>query len=153
MSGTIGVGGNGGAAGNGGNITVTNSGSITTEDDLSFGIHAQSIGGGGKGGATTAKPGAISTFSIAIGGNGGASGSGGTVMVTNTGPLVTQGNDAIGIVAQSIGGGGGMASLMSMAPDNNSGGRAESHTGLIPDTTLIPVTIGGSEGASEMVAR
>ena len=149
VSGTIGVGGNGGAAGNGGNITVSNSGSITTEDDLSFGIHAQSIGGGGgKGGATTAQPGAISTFSIAIGGNGGASGSGGTVMVTNTGRLVTQGDDAIGIVAQSIGGGGGMASLMSMAPDSNSGGKAQSQTGLIPDTTLIPVTIGGSEGAS-----
>ena len=103
----------GGSAGSvaGNAVTVTNSGSITTlgqsytassgatESGGGIGIMAQSIGGGGgsmAGGGGGSK----------LGGDGTGS-TGGTVTVTNSGAISTAGADAHGILAQSIGGGGG----------------------------------------------
>ena len=60
---------------------------------------------------------------------------------------MTTGDDATGIVAQSVGGGGGVAVLMTVPLTDSSGGNAQSQTGLIPDSTLIPITIGGKDGA------
>ncbi|TPE63702.1 hypothetical protein FJQ54_02280 [Sandaracinobacter neustonicus] len=146
--GSVGVGGHAGAAGDGGIVDLTNSGSVTTAGDLSFGLYGQSIGGGGgKGGASVGDPAALSDFSVYIGGKGGAQGHGGAVTLTNSGAITTTGRDAIALVAQSIGGGGGLAGLMSVSSDN-SGGSTGSQTGDWAPTTIIPVGIGGGGGAS-----
>ncbi|RDJ19612.1 hypothetical protein DWF00_07000, partial [Bosea caraganae] len=116
------VGGQAGNNGDGGNVTVDNTGTIQTTGDLSVGIHAQSIGGGGGIGAMTVQSGAgnadFSSVKVTLGGSGGASGDGGAVQV-NVSPataqdgIFTTGQDAVGIVAQSIGAGGGATFIMS----------------------------------------
>ena len=149
VQGAIGVGGRGGSAGHGGQVTVTNQGSIATAGDLSYGIHAQSIGGGGgAGGATVASSGTLSAFNIAIGGDGGSNGDGGRIQVEQGGRVETLGRDAAGILAQSIGGGGGLATLMTSVVPDNGGGKGESRTGLIPHTAPIYAAIGGAAGAA-----
>ncbi|HKU14150.1 MAG TPA: hypothetical protein VJQ52_07115 [Steroidobacteraceae bacterium] len=110
------VGGDGGANGDGGDVGVLNEGSIVTTGLAATAIFAQSIGGGGgeaqnfvkgSGQGGSADTGLRGKFSI--GGGGGASGDGGVVDVTNDGDLFTTGDDAHGIFAQSVGGGGGVA--------------------------------------------
>jgi hypothetical protein len=97
------IGGNGGGGGNGGQVTVSNSGGISTANDGALGILAQSVGGGGGNGANAA-----GVF-VAVGGQGGAGGNADQVSITNaaTGSIKTAGDFAAGIIAQSIGGGGG----------------------------------------------
>lgn len=102
------IGGQGGAAGDGGNVAVTNSGIVTTLGDYADAIHAHSVGGGGGHGGT-GNPGFGSLTTFALGGQGGAGGDGGDVSVSSTGGIVTGGDDAIGVFAQSVGGGGGRA--------------------------------------------
>ncbi len=149
VQGSIGVGGRGGSAGKGGSVTVTNQGSIATAGDLSYGIHAQSIGGGGgAGGVTVASSGTLSAFNIAMGGDGGSNGDGGRIQVEQGGHVETYGRDAAGILAQSIGGGGGLATLMTSVVPDNGGGKGESRTGLIPHTAPIFLTMGGATGAA-----
>src|SRR5690606_31059934 len=46
---------------------------------------------------------------VGVGGSGGAGGSGNTVSLTNNGSVITRGTDAVGLFAQSVGGGGGSA--------------------------------------------
>ena len=123
------LGGSGGAAGNGGAIDLTSTGTIEAWGHHSVAVLAQSVGGGGgsagKGNAYDTKrwvgdnkgEGAPSTLSISTtlgaGGNGKAGGDGGPVNVTispSTGTgLTTVGSGAIGVIAQSVGGGGGVA--------------------------------------------
>lgn len=110
---SIAIGGSGGAEGNGETVSVTNSGAIRTLGDNSFGIHAQSIGGGGgKGGA------GAGTFwtNATVGGAGGGAyktgvNDGGDVNVTldTGGSIFTSGKGSAGLLAQSVGGGGGIA--------------------------------------------
>ncbi|EJL25448.1 hypothetical protein PMI01_04351, partial [Caulobacter sp. AP07] len=89
------------AAGTGGDVHVDNHGLITTHGDVSYGVLAQSIGGGGgaAGGA-----GGIA----ALGGSGSGGGAGGTVDVFNDGAIETGGLASIGLFAQSVGGSGGV---------------------------------------------
>ena len=121
---TLGLGGNAGSNGDGGNVTVTNSSSIVTTGDLSNAILAQSIGGGGgNGGDAVSILGLLgANTSLAVGGNGSGGGGGGTVSVTSSGGAIsTSGFGANGIVAQSIGGGGGNGgSKVSGVPDTPS---------------------------------
>ena len=115
------VGGSGGSSGNGDNVTVRNTGNIATygssttmldgtelvQDNVgSFGIFAQSIGGGGGvgGNASTGLFG-----KVGIGGGAGSSGDGGAVTVRNSGRIETFGDGGHAILAQSGGGGGGIA--------------------------------------------
>ena len=126
----VGIGGNGGGGGDGGVVTVTTgdgtSGStITTTGKHGIAIFAQSVGGGGGLVRTmttdqTFDPSKIVInpqgrladihgFSLNIGGQNGISGAGGNVNVFASGPITTSGLDAHAILAQSIGGGGGMA--------------------------------------------
>ncbi|MEO1192423.1 MAG: hypothetical protein AAFY02_11745 [Pseudomonadota bacterium] len=108
----LGIGGSGGAAGDGGAVSVDNFGALSTTGDVAFGLFAQSIGaGGGNGGEATVAGGRLVNGSIGVGGNGGASGEGGAVTVTNSGNISTSGNASFGILAQSAGGGGGLAGL------------------------------------------
>ena len=106
------VGGNAGSAGNGGGVSVTNEGNITTLGEASYGILAQSVGGGGGIGIATNQGGSAGAGflgKVAIGGAGGAAGHGSNVWVLHTGDIDTSGAGAHAILAQSIGGGGGIA--------------------------------------------
>ncbi|PZQ50048.1 MAG: hypothetical protein DI556_08210 [Rhodovulum sulfidophilum] len=134
---SVAVGGGAGAGGSSvGVINVTNTGAIGTVGQTSEGIFAQSIGGGGgKGGAASSSTNSGDlNASFGVGGQGGASGSGGEVNVYNTGgSIITTGAMADGIVAQSVGGGGGK------------GGVAGSKTGLLDG---LSIAIGGDGGAN-----
>ena len=99
--GLVALGGDGAAASAGGNVTVNNHGAITTALNIASAIQAQSIGGGGGDGGTTG-----GVF-LTIGGDGGGGGDAGLVTVNNYNNLTTEGDDAHGIFAQSVGGGGG----------------------------------------------
>ncbi len=112
------LGGSGGSGNDGGTVQVANSGTVVTADDLSYGLSAQSVGGGGGRGvaATVAGSGKKAgdgksdesrSFNLTVGGNGGSGGKGGDVTVTNTGRVETSGFEAHAVVAQSVGGGGG----------------------------------------------
>ncbi len=116
LSGTLG--GKGGSGNAGGYVEVTNSGPIDTYGDASYGVFAQSVGGGGGVGV-----GALSSdnknlvLNFTAGGNGGTGAYGGRVKVINSSKIQTRGDEAHAIVAQSIGGGGG--AFMMSAPDGN----------------------------------
>ncbi len=81
-------------------------------------MFAQSIGGGGgNGGLVLATNGVVgatsftSTPLVTLGGAGGTGEHAGDVTVTNSGTILTRGNGSNGILAQSIGGGGGNAGI------------------------------------------
>ncbi|MGE8686561.1 MAG: hypothetical protein ACN6PJ_05450 [Achromobacter sp.] len=100
-------GGTGGVGGNGGSVNITNlAGAISTSGQLSQGVVAQSIGGGGGMGGVATGAGAIGASTI--GGNGGIAGAGGSAKIaTSALTLNTAGTASTGLLAQSIGGGGG----------------------------------------------
>ncbi len=98
--GLVSIGGSGGGGGDGGEVEVDNSGELNATGEFSRGIFAQSIGGGGGDGG-------FSGGLISVGGSGAAGGTAVLVDVTNSGKITTQGNNAAGIFAQSVGGGGG----------------------------------------------
>nr|WP_310522879.1 hypothetical protein [Polymorphobacter sp.] len=108
---SVSVGGTGGTAGSGGAASLANSGSVITTGDGADGFWVQSIGGGGgvAGGGVANAGGNQLTVAVGVGGSGGAGGDGGLVTATNSGTIVTRGVDAMGMFAQSIGGGGGEA--------------------------------------------
>jgi len=114
--GIVGVGGRGASGGRGGAVNLNDLGTIQTSGDFSFGVLAQSVGGGGGNGGDTLT--ASAGVSLAIGGSGSGGGDGGSVCLSNQGAcngdassnrttILTHGDYASGIVAQSIGGGGG----------------------------------------------
>ncbi|MGO1080838.1 beta strand repeat-containing protein, partial [Inquilinus sp. CA228] len=118
MNVSVSVGGSGGAAGDGGAANATNTGGIATSGAQSDGIYAQSVGGGGgSGGAATSTSGAADDTpiqtAIGVGRKGGGGGTGGVVTVVNEAgaKILTQGVAAFGIMAHSVGGGGGEGSL------------------------------------------
>ena len=121
----IAVGGNGGSGGVGGNVSVTNratgvlnSGTIITENNASYGILAQSIGGGGGNSSSIISINAFSanknsqTLSVNFGAVGGDGNFGGTVGVVNAGLIQTAGEGSHGVLAQSVGGGGGNGGIV-----------------------------------------
>ncbi|WP_346910584.1 autotransporter outer membrane beta-barrel domain-containing protein [uncultured Roseibium sp.] len=103
------IGGTGGAAGNGGAVTfqLTGGAGIQTSGEGAFGLVAQSIGGGG-GLAGDATGGSMTTATANLT-SGGANGNGGQITLEIDAPINVTGNGSIGIVAQSIGGGGGIS--------------------------------------------
>lgn len=112
LSTTISLGGSGGGGGEGYDVSATNTGAILTLGDGSHGILAQTIGGGGgRGGGAAASASGLVGMEVAVGGSGGDGGdtyyNGSGSQVTNTGTILTLGADAGGILAQSVGGGGG----------------------------------------------
>ena len=74
-------------------------------------------------------------ISLAVGGSGGTGGIGNTVNVENTGTVYTLGSGAVGIVAQSVGGGGGDGSTVVVGA-----------TSLKVQANKISVGIGGAGG-------
>src|SRR5690606_15591434 len=115
------VGGQGGAGGNGGDVVVTADSSvqIATNGSGARGIVAQSVGGGGgtgqgtgvylgvDGQVTGEVDGGVAV-DVGVGMTGGAGGDGAEVIVDNRGLVYTDGRDSDGVLAQSIGGGGGV---------------------------------------------
>ena len=163
----IGIGGNGGAQGNGGDVNVTQNGHrLDTSGGSASGIWAQSVGGGGgtAEGGTVAAGDLTGTPAVSVGGRGGAAGNGGavTVNVRNGARISTSGERlfspngkpienvaAYGIFAQSVGGGGGV------------GGTAQFHGipggGFIPGCSWcgkvsvgagLPINLGGGNGGN-----
>ncbi|MGZ9810887.1 hypothetical protein ACXN5S_10530 [Pseudoroseicyclus sp. H15] len=102
----IGVGGVAGAAGDGGPVTVTNDGTIVTSGDQAHAIYTQSIGGGGGTGGQGVN---AAVGLINVGGQGSGGGHGGAIDISSAGTIVTTGLGSAGILAQSVGGGGGTA--------------------------------------------
>ncbi|WP_041277900.1 autotransporter outer membrane beta-barrel domain-containing protein [Desulfotalea psychrophila] len=102
----IDIGGQAGASGTGGNVTVENDATLSTTGDSGTAIFAQSVGGGGGSGGDGSQ-GLLTSITVARSGSGG--GNGGNVAVTNSGNISTEGSGAMGIYAQSVGGGGGSA--------------------------------------------
>ncbi|MBM6593590.1 beta strand repeat-containing protein [Microvirga pudoricolor] len=105
----INVGGTGGEGGESAKAAVTNSGSVITKGAGSIGLFSQSVGGGGGVGGTAANPSVFSgAVGFALGGTSGKLSDAGAATITNSGTVATQGKEAHGLVAQSIGGGGGV---------------------------------------------
>ena len=98
------VGGSSGSAGDGDEVSVTNSGSIITTGDSGTAIFAQSVGGGGGAGGDGSGD---DLTDLTVGGDGSGGGDGGEIYVEHTGTIETSGAGAMGIFAQSVGGGGG----------------------------------------------
>ncbi|WP_156487014.1 autotransporter outer membrane beta-barrel domain-containing protein [Prochlorococcus sp. MIT 1303] len=117
------LGGQGGSGGDGGRIKInTGPGKIMTSGAASNAVLVQSIGGGG-GQASQVKTGrslANTTITGALGGAGAGGGQGELVSIENQTSLLTTGNNSVGLLAQSIGGGGG-SSNMSLAKDRSFG--------------------------------
>lgn len=105
-AGIVSIGGKGESGGHGSRVALRNSGRVTTSGESAFGIAAQSIGGGGGNGGGAFAVGLLA--SVGIGGASGGGGNGGDVRVDHAGELQTDGNNATALLAQSIGGGGGV---------------------------------------------
>ncbi|NBR40748.1 MAG: hypothetical protein EBT93_15255, partial [Alphaproteobacteria bacterium] len=115
--------------GDGKNVDVTQVGNITTYGKQATGILAQSIGGGGGNAgfdvaSNVTKGGKAGVY---IGREGGTGGDGGVVTVNHDGAIITKGDTAYGILAQSLGNGGG-----------NSGFTKVAATGADPNPTDTP---------------
>ncbi|WPB82901.1 autotransporter outer membrane beta-barrel domain-containing protein [Sediminicoccus rosea] len=147
------VGGTGSGGGAGDTVTVNVNGSITTLGQLAHGVVAQSIGGGGGNGGNASDTGAF--VALAIGGSGAAGGTGGAVVLNATGGTInTYGSNAIGMVAQSIGGGGGtgggayalagglgFSAGVSIGGNGGAGGSSTNANGPAVQATLNAITI------------
>ncbi|UGV26591.1 hypothetical protein E0H22_13355 [Rhodopseudomonas boonkerdii] len=106
-------GGAGNGGGNGGVVDVTSYGAIETHGAKANGIFAQSVGGGGGNGGFSAAAGGAQygAVSLSLGGAGAQGGDGNNVTVRNNGAIQTGGLQSNGILAQSVGGGGGNGGL------------------------------------------
>jgi hypothetical protein len=114
------LGSSGGTGGEGGEVTVDlyAGDGITTYGSGAIGIMAQSVGGGGGasqggsygigGGGGVGGANVSTSATVSVGTEGGAGGKGGDVTVSAMAPITTHGGDATGILAQSVGGGGGL---------------------------------------------
>lgn len=174
--GVLGVGGGGSGGGAGGNVIIQDLGAIQTSGQFGAGVLAQSVGGGGGNGGDTFT--ASVGVSVAIGGSASGGGNGGSVCMSNQGGcdgtltystsnIATHGNYAPGIIAQSIGGGGGTggsvknASVASFAAlqlggSGGGGGKAAEvkvgysnlniSTGGAHSTGILAQSIGGGGG-------
>ncbi|GAB5378320.1 MAG: hypothetical protein AcusKO_47820 [Acuticoccus sp.] len=109
LSGTVTVGGSGSSSGNGDAVTVSSNGTITTVGDAAHGIVTQSIGGGGGYAGTFSANDATFGSALDMALDTETTGDGGAVDVVLGGSIATDGAGAVGILAQSVGGGGGVA--------------------------------------------
>ncbi|MGF6227304.1 uncharacterized protein YhjY with autotransporter beta-barrel domain [Inquilinus ginsengisoli] len=165
------LGSTGGGGGAGGEVQVSlfEGSSITTYGSGSVGMLAQSLGGGG-GASQGASMNVAQTFSIGnvtykpglnlgLGVTGGGGGDGGNVTVDVGGEVATDGGDATGILAQSVGGGGGLGGTAGSdgSADNPiidlfTARQAESNIndylkkGSVPFDTTLALSIGGAGG-------
>ena len=95
------LGGSAGAQGAGGEISLANSGSIASLGVGGYAVVLQSIGGGGA-----AVFGDFTNADVSL--NSDNAGDGGAIAFTQTGDIGALGDGSVGILAQSLGGGGGL---------------------------------------------
>lgn len=134
ISATVSVGLEGGQGGRGGDVSLTAEGAVLTHGENAHALFAQSVGGGGGNGGDAKTLGiTAATFGLALGAEGGEGGIGGNVDVSNFAQLRTYADGSIGILAQSVGGGGGTGGMAT------GGGFKSGHTGL-------SIAIGGKGG-------
>ena len=128
------LGGSAGSGSHGDAVSLDQSGQVSTFGAQANGIVLQSIGGGGGRASTVnAKSGGGSfSGSVALGASGGAGGDGGRVTANVNGTVFTYGENAVALLAQSVGGGGGIGASAS------SDGQG---------TASLAVTLGASGGA------
>ncbi len=132
----------GGTGGDGNHVRVDADGVLFTQGDRAVGIFAQSVGkGGGESSSSSIEvthegkeKGSDKAASLEVGIEGGSGGISGDVDVFAHGAIFTLGQDAHGIFAQSVGGGGG------------SGGSIERQPAAMA-STQIQVGVGGSGGS------
>ncbi|MEG1768765.1 MAG: autotransporter outer membrane beta-barrel domain-containing protein, partial [Comamonas sp.] len=123
--------------------TVTNGASINTSGVGSIGIVAQSIaGGGGLAYGATGK----STLGGAPSGSNGQA-----VAVTSNASITTSGDNAFGILAQSVGGGGG-AVITNTASNTGTFGNGVGHAGAVTVNVNAAIITSGA-GAHGVVAQ
>ncbi len=135
----------GGGSGTGGAVSVTNNGTVATSGLRAFGILAQSVGGGGgflSGGELFGANAVFATLSSGTG-NGGSV----TVKVNATGSVVTSGVDADGIIAQSLGGGGGFAGAGTLLTAAGTGSGFAGTAGGAGTGGAVKIIVDGSVGA------
>ncbi|MEJ0084290.1 MAG: autotransporter outer membrane beta-barrel domain-containing protein [Pseudomonadota bacterium] len=120
----IAIGGEAGPGGDGGLVHVDHTGDITTLGTKSIALFAQSVGGGGgdTGMDLVTSPDANKGLDIALGRKGGTGGTGGDVWVSSDGRLATAGEGSTGLLAQSVGKGGGESSSSSIELASDGGG-------------------------------
>lgn len=125
LSASYSVGGQGGDGGHGNDVTIYGASHITTSGSNSYGVRAQSIGGGGgNGGYSAAGAATIDTLggAFSVGGAAGDASHAGNTTVTTEGQIVTHGANSGGVLAQSIGGGGGTGGVAGALSLSLSGG-------------------------------
>lgn len=134
----------GGDGGNGGVVSVTNSGSLKSDEIKLTAIHAQTSGGdGGTGGD-------------GIGGAGGNGGDGGSVYVTNSGTILTTRMLSDAVLAQSVAGQGGSGGKGAAGGSGGAGGNITVvNTGAITtedyfSTAIYGISVagGGQDGGA-----
>jgi hypothetical protein len=150
------LGGSGGSGQDGGAASIISDGQISTTGAGAIGLIAQSIGGGGGvsgNSRLSASSGGISA-TLNLGGTAsdaldlGTDGNGRSVRVSYSAGLSTTGANAVALVAQSIGGGGGVAGFTDQSAGTNSGtasGRLGQGRG---SGSAGDVTVGGSGAIS-----
>lgn len=150
------LGGKGGGSGDGGAVSVTTNGGVYTYGYGAPAVVAQSVGGGGGvGGSGSTSNKSIFSVGLAVDGAAGANGAGGSVIVSQSGLTTTAGDDAYGVLAQSIGGGGGLLSAgctnsLNVNPQGLSGSACLGNNGASLAggfgiaTSSFEVTIGGA---------
>ncbi|MGE0624304.1 MAG: hypothetical protein AB7I04_11155 [Pseudomonadales bacterium] len=141
-SAAVSVGLEGGSGGTAGMVDVDTTSAITTAGQDAHAIHAQSVGGGGGigGAATNLVIRETTTARVGVGGAGGTGGLGGLVDVLSEGTLVTSGEGARGVYAQSIGGGGGTGGMAGLINLQIGGAASTGNNGL-------GVSVGGTGGS------
>jgi uncharacterized protein with beta-barrel porin domain len=109
------LGGTGGSGGAGGSVSLSSIGAVSTSGVQSAGLVAQSVGGGGGVVGLTDMPGTATvngTVTAHLGQSGGG-GANGAVSVSGTTNISTSGLQSMGLLAQGITGGGGLATASS----------------------------------------
>src|SRR6185503_542664 len=146
----------GGSGGDGGVITVTNTNDIFTRGVGSFGIFAQSIGGGGglAGGLGNENIPILEqqNFAGSVGGDGDA----GAITITQHGDVVVLGDASDGIFAQSDAGNGNSGAVtIEVAGNIDAGGahsngiRAHSQGDVSSGAIDVTITSGSVRGGTE----
>ncbi|HET9067740.1 MAG TPA: hypothetical protein VFN28_03785, partial [Amaricoccus sp.] len=132
-------GGNGGPGGSGGTITADIWATATTSGPQALGVLARSYGGaGGNGGS------ADTTIGKGNGGAGAGSGPGGDVALSYQGSITTSGDDALGILAQSVGGFSGAGGDASGIVTYGAGSESAGSGGTVAVTLADDATIATS---------
>ncbi len=153
------IGGSGGSSHAAGKISVNNDGVIVTSGAGSYGLVLQSIGGGGGHGADSTagsnswgdwgkNPSLQLEASIGLGGSGGGGGAGGVIDLTSTGTISTAGHNSIGLLAHSIGGGGGTAGTGNAYSTSRWVGNNEGKNQLKTTSITTNLGAGGDGGAA-----